>query len=485
MHYGTFIIGYLAGALGVALAACRLLRWADHTPVEPPTMAQERRGRYPYRTIGAATLLSLSFAGLAACGGSGDGSPAESGMLPIPTDPPSSSAPPPASNGPLPACTAGDQEPVTQCTCPPAYLSGAFCNIPLPNCPVGTTVNSIPVCSCPQGDASGINGQNCTVPVPVDPAPPAPPLTAPPAVTLISSSTSLTAGESATLSWNSAGALGYCQGAAGWPGPSQVDQSGSVNTPDLEQTTTYTLICSNDAGNGIASITITVAASVPPTNGCPVGTTAPPLNCLCPGADLDADNGSCIVPAPLPTFTIALGASASTIVDSAGCPADANGTPCKSTLTVSDSLGDASIDWCSMNGGTPQYASVAWIVGPFASDGPQTFNFSCSGPFNLTASASVTLQVKAPVVPEPDVLMGAYSGNVETLTWTTYSAQGASGCSVRQSDNFGDQVTLSPGGTPSGSASSGFLSPSFEPYTFTLVCAGEPDAGVPTITVSP
>lgn len=137
-----------------------------------------------------------------------------------------------------------------------------------------------------------------------------------------------------------------------------------------------------------------------------------------------------------------------------------------------------------MNGGAAQLGNVGWIVGPFPSDGPQVFAFSCGNPLsNQTATASITLTVIPPVRPQPDTFTGSYSGNVETVTWATHSTQGAGGCSALQIDNFGNQVTLSPGGTPAGGASTGFLSPSLAPFTFTLICSGAPDAGVPTITV--
>ena len=118
-------------------------------------------------------------------------------------------------------------------------------------------------------------------------------------------------------------------------------------------------------------------------------------------------------------------------------------------------------------------------------DGPAVLAVSCQDTYGQSTSASIVLEVIAPGGPtQPDTFAGVLSGNIFAGTWTTYSVQGAGGCSIQQANASGLLVTLNPGGTPSGSASSGFLSPSGDPYTFSLICSGAP-ANVPGITVSP
>jgi len=132
--------------------------------------------------------------------------------------------------------------------------------------------------------------------------------------------------------------------------------------------------------------------------------------------------------------------------------------------------------------------AIGWSTAPWpgAADGPHVYTLDCRDGYGASASASITLNVVPPLAnPNVDTFTGVLNGGIFTATWQTYSVQGAGGCSVQQANASGLLSTLNPGGTPSGSASSGFLSPSGDPYEFTLICSGAPDAGVPVIVVSP
>jgi hypothetical protein len=72
-----------------------------------------------------------------------------------------------------------------------------------------------------------------------------------------------------------------------------------------------------------------------------------------------------------------------------------------------------------------------------------------------------------------------------TFTWSTSSVQGSGGCTVQVLNNSGVDLSPAGGGGPSGAVTTGFLSPSGDPYTATLICSGSADKGVSSITVSP
>lgn len=365
-------------------------------------------------------------------------------------------------------CPQGTTLPPLACSCPPVDLGDdGSCISPLPPvatvppCPVGTSLNYPGVCSCPPND---VHTFNCTVPANT-PAPtmslsycPGVDYTAAGNVCTSPGGT-LEPGDSAILLWTSAGTTG-CYGAAGWPTSDLLSASGFVSTGVLTQAASYSLVCQGGGGNATASVTVAVST---PTAPAPPGNPTPPI--------------------PTPTFAIVITADPPALVDSAGCPSDYNGTPCLSTISLADSIGEASQDVCSMNNGTPQPGDHGWIVGPFG-DGPQVLNFSCTNVFSQTATAAITLSVSPPFIPPVDAFTVAGS-DPYTFAWATTSAQGAGGCSVELFNSQGVETTLSTGGTLAGSATSGFLSGAYSPWTATLYCSGAPDVGVPSLTVNP
>ncbi len=361
--------------------------------------------------------------------------------------PPSGSGSPPQA----PQCPNGSSGPPPTCTTPPPPTSpDPPVTSPLPACPAGVTTLPPLNCTCPAADVLLTGG--CLVPAPAPPPPP-------PAPTMSLTDTANADG-TYTLSWQSVGAL-ECFGAAGWPTSDELTPSGFVTTPVLTVTTSYSLVCSGPGGSATASITISIGAPLPPPGSPPPAPPGPPV-----------------------LFTIAITADPPALIDSSGCPFDYNGVPCRTTLSIADNLGQESQDMCALNAGTLQAGSLGWIVGPFASDGPVVENISCTDTFGQTATNAITLTVSPPFIPPPDTFTVAGS-DPYTFTWLTTSKAGAGGCSVEVFSSQGVQNTLSPGGTPAGSATSGFLSPSGSPWTATLYCSGAPDPGLPALTVSP
>lgn len=81
-----------------------------------------------------------------------------------------------------------------------------------------------------------------------------------PAVSLGSSSASITAGQSSTLTWSSNNATA-CTASGGWSGAKAV--SGSISTGALNQTTTYSMTCTGSGGSASANTTVTVTSVAP------------------------------------------------------------------------------------------------------------------------------------------------------------------------------------------------------------------------------
>lgn len=147
----------------------------------------------------------------------------------------------------------------------------------------------------------------------VTPPPPAP------TVSLSASPTSLSAGQSSTLTWNSTNATG-CTASGAWSGAQPT--SGSTSTGALNQTSSYTLTCSGTGGS--TSATTSVAVTQPQKPPAPTIYFNPPSQSYAVGStftiDIREDSGSTGVnavqanvsyPANLLTFvSVAAGTSA-------------------------------------------------------------------------------------------------------------------------------------------------------------------------------
>ena len=78
-----------------------------------------------------------------------------------------------------------------------------------------------------------------------------------PTVSLSASPNTLTAGQAATLTWNSSNATG-CTASGAWSGNQST--SGSTSTGALNQTSSYTLTCTGSGGSASATAAVTVSA---------------------------------------------------------------------------------------------------------------------------------------------------------------------------------------------------------------------------------
>ena len=295
----------------------------------------------------------------------------------------------------------------------------------------------------------------------------------PPTLSFTASPSTVAVNGFSTLTWASADATS-CIGTAGFPQAGTLTPYGFLQTPDLSATTLYTLTCSNAGGNTTASVTITVGTSSPP--GGP-----PPTACTPPDVLIA---GTC---QPAPVISVALALDHPTVVDSSlGCPSPA-GESCLASVTwsaVSSLTGDAFV--CSYLGGELNPA-IGLSVGPFpaAQDGLQIIGISCADVYGQIGTASAPLQIIPPSGPptNQDTFAGVDNGGIETLTWHVLST--TAGCEVHEFNTNGLETVLSPAGITSGSASSGFMSPSYAPFTFVIECpGGTPNANVQTVTVT-
>src|SRR3989344_4921383 len=84
----------------------------------------------------------------------------------------------------------------------------------------------------------------------------------PPSVTFSANPTSITSGQTSTLTWSSTGATS-CSASGGWSGTKAA--SGTETTATLAANATFTLTCSNAGGSTPSSVTVTVTAPPPPS----------------------------------------------------------------------------------------------------------------------------------------------------------------------------------------------------------------------------
>ena len=191
----------------------------------------------------------------------------------------------------------------------------------------------------------------------------------PPAVTLSASPAVVTTGGSSTLTWSATNATS-CVASDAWTGPRSV--SGSESTGPLSGTTpyTYTLSCTGAGGTTSRSVTVTVAATVPP-----------------------------------PTVTLS-----------------ANPTSVASG-------GTSILNWSSTHA-TSCTASGAWSGAKPTSGSQTTASLTSSRTYTLTctgAGGSAGQSVRVTVVPRPTVTLSAsptsvVSGGASTLTWSSTNA---------------------------------------------------------------
>lgn len=254
-----------------------------------------------------------------------------------------------------------------------------------------------------------------------DADPPTSPVETPPTVTLTSNASSVTSGNSVTLTWSSTNATS-CTASGGWSGSKAT--SGSASLGPLTTNTTATLTCTGEGGTDSDSVSITVTA-------------APPQ----------------------PTVTLS-----------------ANPT---SVMSGSTSL----LTWSSTNA-TSCTASGAWS-GTKATSGTQTtlaltsqstYTLACSGTGG-SALASVTVSITG-VTPAPTVNIAASpttvnSGGSSLLNW---SATNATSCTASGAWS-GSKATT-------GTQSTGALT-ALSTYTLSCTGAGGTTQASATVDVTP
>jgi hypothetical protein len=264
-----------------------------------------------------------------------------------------------------------------------------------------------------------------TVVVTVVPGDPAPPIDS-----FFATPTSITAGESATLSWTTTGADSVVINA----GP-ELPLDGSISVSPTA-TTLYILTATGPAGAAQALVTITVNTPEPPTvdifSATPTSTTAGDVAILSwsttgadsvtidngVGAGLPTDGSRTISPATTTTYILTAtgpGGESSANVTITVDPASPGPPTVDSFSATPNSIaaGDpATLSWTTTDADS---VSIDNGVGAVAVDGSVTMNPTATGTYTLTATgtggtttSSVTVTVSAP----PEMTTSTFSGRI-------------------------------------------------------------------------
>ena len=318
-----------------------------------------------------------------------------------------------------------------------------------------------------------------------------------PSVTLATSSASVDAGDTITLTWSSENAT-QCSASGGWSGNRPV--SGSESSSALSDTTTFTLSCSGPGGSSSADVTVAVNVVIPaPTVSIAANpatvesgettvlswSTTNATSCSASGAwsgDRPVTGSATSAPLTINSLfrLVCVGPGGSTIgattvnVDQPSPPS----VSLSAASTTIDAGGSTTLTWSTSNAVSCS-ASGAWTgsrdlngsesTGALASD--STFTLTCTGTGG-SASDTVTITTRS-APPELSFTAAASSvpsGSATTLTW---SAQNADSC-VASGSWTGSRAT-------SGSVSTGALS---SDATFTLSCTGEGGSVSDSVTVT-
>jgi len=199
----------------------------------------------------------------------------------------------------------------------------------------------------------------------------APPPAAP-TVSLSASPNALTAGQAATLTWNSTDATG-CTASGAWSGSQST--SGSASTGALNQTSSYTLTCSGSGGSASATAAVTVSAPQippsptiyfnPPSQGFSVGSTIT--------IEVHENSGSAPVNAVQANFSY---------------PAD------KLTFVSADGSASGFTTQAQSTGGNGQVSLARGVIGSLTGDqlvSKVTFKVNLAGTANLTYVSGTSL----------------------------------------------------------------------------------------------
>jgi hypothetical protein len=318
-----------------------------------------------------------------------------------------------------------------------------------------------------------------------------------PGVSFTASATTLTSGDSVTLSWSSSNAT-TCAAAGGWNGDKGL--AGSETIGPLTSDTAFTLSCSGPGGS--SSQTVNVVVDVPSAPG--VSFTAASLSLDYAGSTVlswSADNadscsangdwagqkttsGSQSVGPLTSTASYGLtcsgpgGSTSETVTIEVGAPPaptltfTAGQTRINSGETVGLSWASQNTESCSASGSWSGVRATtdSETVGPLNSDA--TFNLTCSG---VGGSISRSVSIDVVEIPPPTIAFSTSTPNIQEgasaeLSWT---ATTANSCTASGGWS-GSKAT-------SGNESSGPLA---QDTTFTLACTGTGGTSSESLTVT-
>ena len=379
--------------------------------------------------------------------------------------------------------------------------------------------------------AGGSNSRSADLVVSSNPTPPAV------SVDMSVSPTTITAGQSAVLSWTSANASS-CTASGSWGGTQSSTGSavstGTLSTPAVYS---YTLTCTGAAGMSSSTATLIVNAGVATVTDF----AANPINiqtgqstsliwassgataCTASGGT-GSDGWSGTVPVsstatsvgPINTagaYTYTLTCSGPggtsvpasvTVIATAGSGPPLPAITAFAAAPTAIQVGQSTmLSWASINAtactasggsgadswsGTQLAASVATAIGPLNSVGTYTYTLTCGGPGGSSAASSVTVTVAAAtpaasiatLVVTPATLQ---VGQSTTLTWTTANASSCQASGGTGSDGWaGATEPTSSAGTAVGPFTAAGT------YTYTLTCVGPGGTSAPrsvNVTVNP
>ena len=378
--------------------------------------------------------------------------------------------------------------------------------------------------------SGGSNSQSTSLVVSANPTPPAV------SVNMSVSPTTITAGQSAVLSWTSANASS-CAASGSWGGTQATTGSavstGTLSTPAVYS---YTLTCIGAAGSSSSTATLTVNAGVATvtdfaanpiniqtgqstsldwaTSGATACTASGTGSGGWTGSEPTSSSGTSIGPissAGVYTYTLTCtgpgGTSTPasvTVTATAGTgpplPAITAFAAAPATIQAGQST---TLSWATINAtsctatggsgsdawsGLESAASVATVIGPLATPGTYTYTLTCNGPGGTSSASSVPVTVAA-ATPAPSIgtLVATPAtvqvGQSTSLTWTSANASSCQASGGTGSDGWaGTTEPTSSAGTVVGPFTAAAT------YTYTLTCSGPGGTSAPrsvTVTVNP
>lgn len=320
-------------------------------------------------------------------------------------------------------------------------------------------------------------------------------------VNLSANPTTVTPGSNATLTWTSSGAS-TCTASDGWAGAKAV--SGSQSVGPLNANASFTLTCSNAAGQSAMSTAMVTVQAAPPAptlalsaNPTTVAsgasstlswTSTNATSCTASGgwSGTKAVNSSQVVSniTVATTYTLTCTGTGGSVARSVTVQISATPPTVVVNLTATPSTimvgATSALTWTTTNA-TSCTASGAW-TGARATSGTVNVSPAATTTYTLTCNGtaqSVTITVNPAQPPPPDA---------PTLTFTASAATVASGTPITLTWSSTNATSCSASGSwsgakpTSGSDSSGPLT---SPVTFTLTCSGSTaPAAVQSVTVN-